>query len=161
MGGKNSPCPHGNRTPPPLRGTAPSINLAGAEDRRTAPLRTQAGAGERTPPLPPPQELHPTYPRPRSWPGPGPGGAGGCAQGKERRRWRCDVRKLHQCGQAHQPPFYSVPSNHVPQVRPTRTHPAQLSQLKSIGRLQQQYRDERRVPVRSDLFRLDQQRHGC
>ena len=59
MGGKNSPCPHGNRPPLPLRGTASSINLAGAKDRRTAPLRTQAGAGERTRPLPPPPVSNP------------------------------------------------------------------------------------------------------
>ena len=56
-----------------------------------------------------------------------------------------DVCTLHQCGQASQSPFHSVPSHRVPQVRSTRTHPAPLSQLESIGRRQRQYRDERKV----------------
>ena len=41
------------QTAPHLRGTAPLTNPAGAAGRRIAPLRTQAGAGERTLPLPP------------------------------------------------------------------------------------------------------------
>ena len=43
--------PHGNRPPPHLRGTAPLTNPAGAAGRLADPLRTQAGAGERTSPL--------------------------------------------------------------------------------------------------------------
>ena len=56
------------------------------------------------------------------------------------------MRNLHQRRQARQLPLYSVPSHHVPQMRPTRTHPAPLAQLEPIGRQQQQYRDERKVP---------------
>ena len=51
--------PHGNRPLPHLRGTAPLTNPAGAAGRRTAPLRTQAGAGERTSPLPFPPVSNP------------------------------------------------------------------------------------------------------
>ena len=72
-----------------------------------------------------------------------------------------DVCTLHQRGQASQPPFHSVPSHHEPEVRSTRTHPAPLPQLESIGRRQRQYRDERKVLVSTDHFRLDLQRHGC
>ena len=72
-----------------------------------------------------------------------------------------DVCTLHQRGQASQSPFHSVRSHRVPQVRSTRTHPAPLPQLESIGRRQWQYRDERKVPVSTDHSRLDLQRHGC
>ena len=72
-----------------------------------------------------------------------------------------DVRTLHQRGQASQSPFHSMPSHRVPQVRSTRTHPAPLPQLEPIGRRQRQYRDERKVPVSTNHFRLDLQRHGC
>ena len=59
-----NPCPHGNRPPLSLGGTAPPTNLAGAENLRTVPLRTQAGAGERTPLLPPSPVSNPnTTPR--------------------------------------------------------------------------------------------------
>ena len=72
-----------------------------------------------------------------------------------------NVCTLHQRGQASQSSFHSVPFHHVPQVRSTRTYPAPLPQLESIGRRQRQYRDERKVPVSTDHFRLDLQRHGC
>ena len=47
------------QTAPHLRGTAPLTNPAGAEDRRTASLRTQAEAGGRTSPLPLPPASNP------------------------------------------------------------------------------------------------------
>ena len=47
------------------------------------------------------------------------------------------------------------------QNQPELTRPAPLPQLESIGRRQRQYRVERKVPVSSDHFSLDQQRHGC
>ena len=47
------------QTAPHLRGTAPLTNPAGAAGRRTASLRTQAGAGERTSPLPLPPASNP------------------------------------------------------------------------------------------------------
>ena len=72
-----------------------------------------------------------------------------------------DLCTLHQRGQASQSPFHSMPSHRVPQVRSTRTHPARLPQLEAIGRRQRQYRDERKVPVSTNHFRLDLQRHGC
>ena len=50
---------HSNRPPPHPRGTAPFTNLDKVGDRRTAPLRTQAGAGERTPLLSPPPASNP------------------------------------------------------------------------------------------------------
>ena len=127
-----------NRPPPHLRGTAPLTNPAGAPAYSSLP-HTGWGGGQP------------------------------------------DVCTLHQRGQASQSPFHSVPSHRVlshrvpshrvpshrvpsyrvPQVRSTRTHPAQLPQLKSIGRRQRQYRDERKVPVSTDHFRLDLQRRGC
>ena len=63
--------------PPPLRSTAPPTNLAGAGDRR-------GGSAHRPPPLPrfPTRALHPTYPRPRSWPAQSPGGSGGVSRGR-------------------------------------------------------------------------------
>ena len=79
---RTSQFPHGNRPPSHPRGTAPFTNPDGVGDRRTAPLRTQAGAGKRTPlPPPPPQlptrALHSSHSRPRSWPGQSPGRTGG------------------------------------------------------------------------------------
>ena len=47
------------QTAPHLRGTAPLTNPAGAAGQRTASLRTQAGAGERTSPLPLPPASNP------------------------------------------------------------------------------------------------------
>ena len=47
------------QTAPHLRGPAPLTNPAGAAGRRTASLRTQAGAGERTSPLPRPPASNP------------------------------------------------------------------------------------------------------
>ena len=47
------------QTAPHLRGTAPLTNPAGAAGRRTPSLRTQAGAGERTSPLPLPPASNP------------------------------------------------------------------------------------------------------
>ena len=72
--------------PPSLRGTAPPTNLAGAGDRRTSPFRTQAGAGERTPPLPPPPVSNPGttphLPEAAELAGAEPGGAGGVRVGE-------------------------------------------------------------------------------
>ena len=47
------------QTAPHLRGPAPLTNPAGAAGRRTTSLRTQAGAGERTSPLPLPPASNP------------------------------------------------------------------------------------------------------
>ena len=114
------------------------------------------------PPRLPTRALHTTRSRPRSWPGQSPGRAEGCWWRRERwRRRRIDVFNLHQRGQASQSLFHSVASHHVPQVRSTRTRPAPLPQLESIGRRQRQYRVERKVPVSTNHFSLDQQRHGC
>ena len=51
--------PYGNRPPPHPRGIAPFTNLDGVGDRRTASLRTQAGAGKCTPLLPHPPASNP------------------------------------------------------------------------------------------------------
>ena len=53
-----------------------------------------------------------------------------------------------------------MPSHHVPQVRTSRTHPAPLPQLESMGR-RQQYRVEKNVQVSLVRFRVDQQGHDC
>ena len=47
------------------------------------------------------------------------------------------------------------------QNQPKLTRPAPIPQLESIGRRQRQYRVERKVPVSTDHFSLEQQRHGC
>ena len=47
------------------------------------------------------------------------------------------------------------------QNQPKLTRPAPLPQLEPIGRRQRQYRVVRKVPVSTDHFSLDQQRHGC
>ena len=142
--------PHGNRTPPHLRGTAPLTNPAGAAGRRTAPLRTQAGAGDRTSPLPLPPASNPgtthhsleaaelAGAEPREGGGvlveEGAGAAAAAARCVQSAPTRASQQSL----------FHSVPSHHVPQVRSTRTRPAPLPQLESIDRRQRQYRVDRR-----------------
>ena len=157
-----NPCLHGYRSPSPHRGTAPPTNLIGAEGRRTAPLRTPAGARERTPPPPPVSNPYttPHLPEATELFGAGSGGCGGVRVGvRATAAARCAQSAPMRASPLITP--LHVPSHHVLQVRPTRTHPAPLPQLKSTDRRQQKQQDERKVPISIDRFRLDQQEHGC
>ena len=72
-----------------------------------------------------------------------------------------DVRTLLQRRQASQSPFHSVALSPRATSAVNPDTSSATAQLESIGRRQRQYRDKMKVPVSTDHFRLDLQRHDC
>ena len=162
---RTSQFPHGNRSPPHLRDTAPFTNPDEVGDWRTAPLRTQAGAEERTPLLPfppasnPGTTLLPLEAAELAGAEPGEDGGVRVGEGAAAAAARCVHSAPRGASQliTHSQRALSPRATSV--VNPDTS--SATSPTRTLSRRQRQYRDERKVPVSTDNLKGHLQRHGC